>query len=113
MAIVHAWRNCRRGRRWSYEDVEKELHDRDQEALDRKRDPESHRQVARQYSSFPCGCAADHGRTVCTTGMCWMTLHIFCPDMRCNQCPPEDLDHLWVVVKDARQLSSATIVATQ
>ncbi len=47
MAIVHAWRNCRRGRRWSYEDVEKELHDRDQEALDRKRDPESHRYIAR------------------------------------------------------------------
>ena len=44
--MVHAWRNCRRGRRWSYEDVEKELHDRDQEALDRKRDPESHKYAA-------------------------------------------------------------------
>ena len=40
MAIVHTWRNCRRGRRWTYEEVEKELYKRDQESEKMKRDPE-------------------------------------------------------------------------
>lgn len=39
MAIVHTWRNLRR-RRCAYEEVEKELHKKDQEEEDKKRDPE-------------------------------------------------------------------------
>lgn len=42
MALVHAWRNVRKklNKSWTYEEVEKELHQRDQEEEDNKRDPE-------------------------------------------------------------------------
>ena len=40
MAVIHTWRNIRSRKRCTYEEVEKELHERDQEELDKKRDPE-------------------------------------------------------------------------
>ena len=40
VAVVHTWRNIRGRKRWTFEDVEKDLHERDQEELDKKRDPE-------------------------------------------------------------------------
>ena len=55
MAIVHTWRNCRRGRRWSYEEVEHELYQRDQESEAKKRDPEDSERCV--HHTCPC-CAA-------------------------------------------------------
>lgn len=40
VAVVHTWRNLRGRSRCTFEEVEKELHAKDQEELNHKRDPE-------------------------------------------------------------------------
>ena len=47
VAVVHTWRNLRGRSRCTFEEVEKELHAKDQEDLDQRRDPEEpHRQAS-------------------------------------------------------------------
>ena len=40
VAVVHTWRNLRGKSRCTFEEVEKELHAKDQAELNQKRDPE-------------------------------------------------------------------------
>ena len=50
MAVVHTWRNLRGRSRCTFEEVEKELHAKDQEELNHKRDPEEPQRQASALS---------------------------------------------------------------
>jgi hypothetical protein len=88
VAVIHTWRNIRGRKRWTYEEVEKELHERDQEELDKKRDPEE----PHKYSAIP---------TLCEVASSWQAA-LSLPGKRPGmQCP-----HVWIIACCSRRAQS-------